>query len=150
MVMPLQATYDIVKDGNYDIVMSYDNLMLLQSVAEIAALLLFLGGLLVLALGLIRPGWIRLSRRIWAIPIAIVLWFVAIGVFGAMTAFTHSQPNGPHAFEAYMDALTAKMCVTQPEHQDCKDLRTKCERRDPTHPPCRILAGEDPRKFYSN
>lgn len=149
LIVPLQAGYDIVHDANYDIVMSYDNLMRLQDAGEIAASLLALGAVAFLVAGLIRPPWVRLARRLWVAPIAVLLMLLALVLYAGVTVFTHSQPNGPHAFGAYMDAMTAEMCIRQPAHKDCDALRTKCERRDPTHPPCRVLAGEDPRKFYA-
>lgn len=137
-------------DKNYDIVMTYDNLMRVQTAGESLALLLAAAGLIFLVAGLIRPGRVRLKTRGWVVPITILFWLAAIAVYGGTIAFTHAQPNGPHAFESYMDGVAAMTCTKKPHHTSCAELKEKCAKRDPTHPACRILAGEDPRKFYSN
>ena len=142
LLTPLQSDMDIV--------MSYDNLMRLQNGAEILAPILLLGGLVFLIAGMIRPSWVRFSKRLWIVPLTLLIWIAAIAVYGGTIFFTHSQPNGPHSFFAYMDASTAMMCIKKPDLESCAKLKEKCELRDPTHPPCRILAGDDPRKYYSN
>lgn len=132
-----------------DIVMSYENLMRMQTAAEYISAAVFLAGFLFLVAGLANPAWVRFNRRIWVVPITLAAWAVALGTYGSATFFTHAQPNGPHSFSAYMDASTAKRCIRKPDLKICAELREKCARRDPTHPPCRILAGEDPSKFYT-
>jgi hypothetical protein len=47
-----------------------------------------------------------------------------------------------------MDGETAQHCIKDATASGCETLKKKCAERDPTHPACRILAGEDARKFY--
>lgn len=129
--------------------MSYQNLVLLQDIAKTIAALCFLGGLGFLIAGLIRTRWVRLSKRIWVVLITLAVWTLGFAIFGGTIFYTHSQPNGPHSFTSYMDGMTAKMCITRPKLDICEELKQKCATGDDTHPSCRIMAGEDPRKFYT-
>ncbi len=129
--------------------MYYENLMRLQHAAEILSTACLFGGFLFLVLGLIRSRWVGLSNRIWVVVSTFGIWLLALVIYAGAIGYTHSQPNGPHAFESYMDGMTAQSCVRDPAHAGCAELKKKCAERDPTHPACRILAGEDPNKFYT-
>jgi hypothetical protein len=128
---------------------SYENLIRLQTAAQIFANASLFAGLAFLFAGLIRARWVGLSKRVWVVLSTIGIWLLGFVVYAGTIAFTHSQPNGPHAFESYMDDMLAMQCVKGRADQACADLQKKCAERDPTHPACRILGGEDPDKFYS-
>lgn len=128
--------------------MTYDNLVRLQNAAQIVFALSVFGGLALLIFGLIRTRWVGMTKRRWVVLSTIGIWILGALVYGGTIAFTHAQPNGPHAFESYMDGVTARICIKDPAHPSCAELKKKCAERDPTHPSCRILAGEDPAKFY--
>jgi hypothetical protein len=128
--------------------MSFENLMRLQAAAQLISVACLFGGLAYLFAGLIRPGWVGLSRRIWVPFCTLGIWLLGIVIYGGAIGYTHSQPNGPHSFESYMDGWTAQICVREPTRAGCAELKKKCAEGDPTHPACRILAGEDPKKFF--
>jgi hypothetical protein len=129
--------------------MSYENLMRLQDAAELISVVCVFGGLAFLLAGLMRPGWVGFSKRLWVVPGALGIWLLGVVVYGGAVAYRHSQPNGPHAFEGYMDGWTAQQCARDATAAGCAELKQKCAERDPTHPACRILAGEDASKFYT-
>ena len=128
--------------------MSYQNLALLQMGGQMIFAICLFGGIIFLLLGLIRPRWVRHSKRYWVILSTFGIWVLGTAAYGGAIAYTHSQPNGPHAFGSYMDGFVAKTCVEKPDHHSCPALREKCATGDATHPSCRILAGEDPKMFY--
>ncbi len=129
--------------------MSYDDLILLQTSAQMVFAVCLFGGIAFFLTGLIRPRWVGFSKRLWVILSTFGIWLFGVMIYGGAIAYTHSQPNGPHAFESYMDGWTARLCIQDPTRENCAELKKKCVERDPTHPSCRILAGEDPKKFYS-
>jgi hypothetical protein len=130
--------------------MSYDNLMRVQFGGEVVLAACLLTGAVILIAGLISPRLIGLSGRGWVILTSLALWLVGIGAWVGSVAYTHSQPNGPHSMESYLDGETAIGCVSGDRSAErCVALKQKCAERDPTHPACRILAGEDAGKFYS-
>lgn len=128
---------------------SYETLIQIQNAAKIFGAACLFGGLAFLLAGLIRSRWVGFSKRIWVVLSTFGIWIVGFFVYAGTIFYTHSQPNGPHAFDSYMDALLAMQCVKGPMDQECADLQKKCAERDPTHPACRILRGEDPNKFYT-
>jgi len=129
--------------------MSYENLMRLQDGAQVVFAVCLFGGLAFLLAGLIRPHWTGFSKRVWVILSTVGIWLLGLVVYGGAIGYTHSQPNGPHAFRSYMDGWTAQICLRDATRPGCEELKKKCAERDPTHPACRILAGEDPKKFYT-
>lgn len=129
--------------------MSYENLIRLQNTAEILATVCFVGGLAFLIAGLVRTHWVGFSRRRWVVLSALCIWLLGLITYGGVIGYTHSQPNGPHSFESYMDGMMAQDCVRDASHAGCAELAKKCAERDPTHPACRILKGEDASKFYT-
>lgn len=129
--------------------MTYQNLALLQNGAQTVFALCLFGGLAFLILGMIRPRWVRFNKRRYVILSTIAVWFLGAAAYGGAIAYTHSQPNGPHAFNSYMDTIAARTCAQNPQHHSCPKLREKCETGDATHPSCRILAGEPAEKFIT-
>lgn len=129
--------------------MSYQNLVLLQSYAQLVFTVCLFGGIAFLLAGLIRPRWVGFAKRRWVVLSTVGIWFLGSAIYGGAIAYTHSQPNGPHAFESYMDDWIAKTCIKNPAHTGCAALKKKCIEVDPTHPSCRILAGKDPNKFMN-
>lgn len=129
--------------------MSYENLTRLQEGAQIIFALCLFGGLAFLLLGLIRPAWVRFNKRRYVVLSTIGIWLFGTITYGGAIGYTHSQPNGPHAFNSYMDIVVARTCVRNPAHDTCPKLREKCQTGDATHPSCRILAGEPAKKFIT-
>ncbi|MGE0628507.1 MAG: hypothetical protein AB7O43_11845 [Hyphomicrobiaceae bacterium] len=128
--------------------MSYQNLIRLQDTAQIVFLLCLIGGLIFVLVGLVRPRWVGYSKRLWVVFSTLGIWILGLVIFGGAVGYTHSQPNGPHAFQSYMDGMLAQQCIKTPDRSGCDALKKKCAEGDSTHPSCRILAGEDPNKFY--
>lgn len=129
--------------------MSYENLTRLQEAAQMVFAICLFGGVLFFLLGLIKPNWVGFAKRRWVVLTTLAVWLFGAVTYGGAIAYTHSQPNGPHAFQSYMDGFVAKICIQNPAHHSCPELKQKCATGDATHPSCRILAGEDPSRFYS-
>ncbi len=129
--------------------MSYDNLIRLQMVAQLIFVICLFGGVLFALLGLVRTRMVGLTSRWRVVLVTLGIWLFGAVTWGGAIGYTHSQPNGPHAFGSYMDIAIAGQCVQNATASGCERLRAKCAAQDPTHPSCRILAGEDVQKFMS-
>ncbi|MBU2583221.1 MAG: hypothetical protein KJ622_16045 [Alphaproteobacteria bacterium] len=125
--------------------MTYDTLVLIQTVAQGFFLLCVLLGALHLVAGLIKPAWVRLSKRGWVIGRTLLAWLVGLVVVGGAIGYTHSHPLGPHAFNSYMKGYIAAECAagttTSKVADICDELKQQCS--VPTlFPPCETYHAE--------
>jgi hypothetical protein len=73
--------------------------------ARLAFQLVLLLALLYLLIGLIRPAWAWASKRRWVVARPIAAMALAGGAFIGVIAYTHAQPDGPHAVKGYIEVV---------------------------------------------
>ncbi|MEQ8824376.1 MAG: hypothetical protein RIC14_08375 [Filomicrobium sp.] len=124
--------------------MTYDQLIFLQTAAEAFFWVCVAFGAISFVIGMHNPAWLGLTKRRWVALRAAALWLLGTAVVSAAIFYTHSQPNGPHAFATYMDGLAAQKCYAGEKLPSCSELEKKCAEMPGTlYPACRILKGED-------
>ncbi|MEO1283091.1 MAG: hypothetical protein AAFV69_15320 [Pseudomonadota bacterium] len=121
--------------------MTYDTLILLQNTSQIVFTICLIGGVIYLAIGLIRPGWLGLSKRIWVVLRSLAAVVFGFAVSAGTLAYTHAHPNGPHAFIGYMQGYVAKDCAAGKSGEVCDGLRARCAR--PTSFPACVIYREE-------
>lgn len=89
---------------------------------SVVALGIIAASTLFLLIGLIRPGWVGRSGRGGVVAWTIAGWFLAIGLAVGTIGYTHSHPNGPHAFEGYLKDYIADECAKGADLPGCKAL----------------------------
>lgn len=70
---------------------------------HLAATLIFLLAVAYLFLGLVSPAWAWASGRGGVALRSIFGIFVALGLYVGVIAYTHSQPDGPHSLQGYIN-----------------------------------------------
>jgi hypothetical protein len=61
--------------------------------------------LLYLLIGLVRPAWAWASKRRWVVLRSLSAVLLAGVAYTGVIAYTHSQPDGPHSLEGYLNAV---------------------------------------------
>lgn len=81
----------------------YDNLIG-NTVTGVQIALLF--ALVYLVVGLVQPRWAGAARRTSVVLRSLGIVFLAGLAFVGVIGYTHSQPDGPHSFDSYMNSMT--------------------------------------------
>ncbi len=124
--------------------MSYDQLILLQNTAKVFFWLCIAAGSISFILGMYKPTWAGVSKRRWVVLRSIGILALGFVVVAGTIFYTHSQPNGPHAFNTYLESYAAKKCVERNDLTPCEDIVKKCAGMPGTiYPACEILRGGD-------
>ena len=92
----------------------------LQGLAALVFLVCLGAGTLYLVIGLIRPAWVRGSKRRWVAATTLTVWVFGLATYLGAIAFTHSHPNGPHAFKGYWDRYVDEMCAEGQDIPACR------------------------------
>ncbi|KUO54863.1 MAG: hypothetical protein APF80_00975 [Alphaproteobacteria bacterium BRH_c36] len=125
--------------------MTYDTLILIQTIAQGFFLLCVVLGTFNLIAGLIKPAWVRLTKRRWVVSRTFLVWLVGLIVVGGAIGYTHSHPQGPHAFNSYIKGYIAAECAagttTGSVTGVCEELKQQCAVRT-TFPPCETYHAE--------
>jgi hypothetical protein len=103
------------------LMLDLDQLMMIQGVAALVCLLFLGGGTIYLLAGLIRPTWVRRTKRRWVVATTLALWLLGIGTYFGAVAFTHSHPNGPHAFKGYWERYIEELCAEGEDIPGCHE-----------------------------
>jgi len=98
-----------------------DQLAMIQGLAALVFLICLAAGALYLIAGLIRPGWVWRTKRRWVVTTALAAWFLGLATYVGAIAFTHSHPNGPHAFNGYWERYVAQMCAEGRDLPVCRE-----------------------------
>jgi hypothetical protein len=93
----------------------------LQGIAALIFLVCLGLGALYLIAGLIRPAWVRRSKRRWVVVTTLVVWVLGLATYLGAIAFTHSHPNGPHAFKGYWESYVDQMCAQGQDIPACRE-----------------------------
>jgi hypothetical protein len=101
--------------------MTAEQLAQLQDFGGVLFLFCLAVAALHLILGLLRPGLVWRKGRG-----GVVLMSLGLGVLGFLTyagivAYTHSHPNGPHAFQGYLDDYVAEQCAKGADLPACRN-----------------------------
>lgn len=125
--------------------MTYDTLILIQTVAQGFFLLCVVFGAVYLIAGLIKPAWVRMKKRHWIVGRTLLVWIVGLMTVLAAIFYTHSHPLGPHAFNSYMKGYIAAECAAGTTTGSvtglCEELKQQCSL--PTiFPPCETYHAE--------
>ncbi len=101
--------------------LSSDQLTMILGLAALVFLICLAGGALYLLAGLIRPGWVRRTKRRWVVSTALIVWVVGLVTYIGAIAFTHSHPNGPHAFKGYWERYVEDLCAEGQDIPACRE-----------------------------
>ena len=93
------------------LMLSSEQLSLIQGAAALFFLLCLGGGALYLLAGVIRPAWVLREKRRWVAATTLAVWLVGTVTYLGAIAFTHAHPNGPHAFKGYWERYIADECA---------------------------------------
>lgn len=97
------------------------HLEIIRGAATAIFILSFIGGTLYLIAGMLRPAWVGRSQRRWVAAWTLSVWFLGFGIYVATLAFTHSHPNGPHAFNGYLERYVAERCARGDDLPACRE-----------------------------
>ncbi len=101
--------------------LSSDQLTMIQGLAALLFLICLGGGAIYLIAGLIRPAWVRRTKRRWVATTTVVVWSLGLVTYIGAIVFTHSHPNGPHAFKGYWERYVAEMCAEGRDIPACRE-----------------------------
>jgi hypothetical protein len=102
------------------LMLSSEQLGLIQGAAALLFLVCLGGGALYLLAGLIQPAWVLREKRRWVAVTALCVWLIGAAAQLGAIAFTHSHPNGPHAFKGYFDRYIAEECAKGADLPACR------------------------------
>jgi hypothetical protein len=97
-----------------------EQLDMIQGLGALVFLVSLGAGALYLLLGLVQPAWVRRSKRRWVVATTFAVWFLGIAAYVGAVAFTHSHPNGPHAFKGYFERYLAEQCAQGQDLPACR------------------------------
>lgn len=110
--------------------MTYDTLVLIQTLAQLLFLICMVLGAIHLVAGLIQPAWVRATKRRWVVGRTLAVWVVGLVTVMGAIFYTHSHPLGPHAFNTYMKGYIAAECAAGTASKKlndlCEELKQQC------------------------
>ncbi len=106
------------------LMLNLDQLKMIQGAAALFCLLCLGGGALYLLAGLIRPAWVRRTKRRWVAATTLAVWLLGMGTYIGAIAFTHGHPNGPHAFKGYWERYIEELCAEGQDIPACREQGT--------------------------
>ncbi len=113
------------------LLLSSDQLSLIQGTAALFFLLCLGGGTIYLLAGLVRPAWVRRHKRRWVAATTFGVWVLGFATYLGALAFTHSHPNGPHAFQGYWDHYIKELCAEGQDLPACREQPPRAPAADP-------------------